>query len=293
MAYTSNPFIPNVRRMAVNDVDNGMSYSSVSFKYGVSKSCICKWIKKYSLNPDSFMETLSSRPHSHPNQLDVSVVERIVNLRKEIGRCAPVIHKHMLNEGYSVSLSSVGRVLKREGLTRRRKPAKWHDNIKRPPVFEPGDLAQMDTIHISRSNYSKFYIYTIIDIFSRLAFAQYSPRIRQTDSLIVVNNAINYFGFTPKVIQTDNGSEFKTGFSTKLRQQQIKVRHSRVRKPNDNAHIERFNRTIQEECFQTKYPKEHNIQKQITEYIEFYNTKRLHLGLDLTSPRDFVSKLLN
>lgn len=28
----------------------------------------------------------------------------------------------------------------------------------------------------------------------------------------------------------------------------IAIRHTRLGRPNDNAHIERFNRTIQEEC---------------------------------------------
>jgi len=37
-------------------------------------------------------------------------------------------------------------------------------------------------------------------------------------------------------------------YETRLESKRIKIRHTRLGKPNDNAHIERFNRTIQEEC---------------------------------------------
>ena len=61
-------------------------------------------------------------------------------------------------------------------------------------------------------------------------------------------------------------------------------RHSRVRRPNDNAHLERFNRTIQEECL---YRLPYSVEKynsEIEEYLKYYNTQRLHLGINLKSP---------
>ena len=45
--YISNPFIPKVRRLAVNDVRlRGLTYEEAALKYGVVKSTICKWMKR-------------------------------------------------------------------------------------------------------------------------------------------------------------------------------------------------------------------------------------------------------
>jgi transposase InsO family protein len=103
-------------------------------------------------------------------------------------------------------------------------------------------------------------------------------------------NAQTYCGFPFKVVQTDNGPEFKTGFKYALRKHNMSLRHSRTRRPNDNAHIERFNRTIQEECFKGKIPQEHRANAQLREYLEYYNYKRLHLGIQLKTPAQMLPR---
>ncbi|PIP17804.1 MAG: hypothetical protein COX43_02305 [Parcubacteria group bacterium CG23_combo_of_CG06-09_8_20_14_all_35_9] len=61
-------------------------------------------------------------------------------------------------------------------------------------------------------------------------------------------------GFEFKMVQTDHGPEFSQYFTLATNRAEISHRHSRVRKANDNAHVERFNRTIQEECFGVEKP---------------------------------------
>lgn len=294
MAYTTNPYMGKVRRMAVNDVlYHGLTQAQAARKYGVTRSAVCKWIKRAPEDHREYIRTRSSRPKSHPNQLDSKVVQRIIEVRKDLNRCAPVIHAHLKNEGIDVSLSSVGRVLSRYDLTRKKKKTRWGKRIPRPESANPGDLVQVDTMHVARSDYSRFYIYAVLDTYSRLGYAQYQPKINQTTSVVIVRKAVNYFGFPFKMIQTDNGPEFKTGFEYSLRLDRMRVRHSRVRRPNDNAHVERFIRTIQDECFKGRCPREHTAAKQLSKYIDYYNEERLHLSLDLTTPRQFVSKVLN
>lgn len=294
MPYTSNPYIGKVRRLAVNDVRLGrLTQAQAARKYGVTRSAVCKWVKKASPDHREFIETKPSRPRSHPNQLDPSVVNRIIELRIRLKRCAPVIHAHLRKEGIKVSLSSVARVFRRYGLTAKKKRAKWMIKVPRPTSDRPGVLVQADTIHIVKKDYSRFFIYTVLDTFTRLGYAEYRRRITQETSISVVKKANNYFGFPFQVIQTDNGSEFKQRFSFRLARNQIKVRHSRVRKPNDNAHIERFNRTLQEECFNSRMPNERTVSKQLKEYITYYNQERLHLSLNCMTPRQFVSKVLS
>lgn len=283
-----------VRRLAVNDVKFGrLNQTQAALKYGVTRSAVCKWIKRATKDHKTFIETLPSRPHFHPNQIHQDVVDRVVYWRKKTNRCAPVIHEHLKREGIKIGLSSVDRILSREGLTRKKKRAPWGKRIPRPLSNKPGSLVQIDTMHVVKSDYSRFYIFAVIDIYSRLGFAQYANKMRQRESLQAIKKAQNYFGFAFSMVQSDNGPEFKTGFEYQLKKRNMKLRHSRVRKPNDNAHVERFIRTIQDECFRGKHPKENTAQKKLEQYIDHYNNHRLHLSLGLTTPRQFVSKVLN
>ena len=293
MPYNSNPFMPKVRRLAVNEVKSGrLSQAQAARKYGVNRSTIGRWISIAPKDHRVFIETKPSRPKFHPHQLSQETVDRIVSLRKELNRCAPVIHAHLVNERLQVSLSSVGRVLAREGLTHNKKRAKWGSRIPRPLSDAPGSLVQVDTMHVVKSDYSRFYVFAVIDTFSRLGYAEYSSSVRQKDSIGVVKKAQDYFGFTFSTVQSDNGPEFRNGFEFHLKISGMQVRHSRVRRPNDNAHVERFIRTLQDECLGS-HPQERSINKKLSNYIDFYNEKRLHLSLNLNSPRQFVAKLVN
>lgn len=288
MAYTTNPKMPRLRAKAVDMVKlEGKSIRQVARYLGYNPSTISRWVKKSHKNGNWKIDTLSSRPHNHPKQLKQDIIDKIIYFRKSTGgRCAEVVHKHMINHGYKVSLSSVKRTLDRQGFTK--KKSKWkrlRKNTHRPHITQPGDLVQIDTIHIMKSPKERFYIYTLLDVHSRWAFAQYSEKISAGNTLKFVHNAKKHAPFQFHFLQSDNGPEFSSHFTDRIK---IQHRHSRVRKPNDNAHLERFNRTIQDELI-NKIPLNTSIiQKEIPKYIHHYNNKRLHLAINLLSPLQFI-----
>lgn len=211
MPYTKNPHIPKVRMQAVNLLYEGWSTRKVARHFGVSPGTISKWKNKdqsYGLRP---IPTQSSRPHSHPNQLNEDIVNKIVEIRKRNRRCAEVVHKEMINSGYSVSLSSVKRTLKRECLIKKRSPWKrWHFEQERPKVLIPGDLVQVDTIHIIPG---ELYVYTLIDVFSRWTQARVSEKINTHRSLMFVDNAHKLFPVSFSMLQSDHSPEFSVWFT--------------------------------------------------------------------------------
>lgn len=298
MSYTSSPYAPKARYEAARlVVKDGLKKAVVARMYGVNKSTISRWVERFPRNHNQYgqyISTLSSAPNTHPNQTSERIVEEIVRLRKRYKRCAPVIHAHLERLGYKIDVRTVGRILKREGLIRRKKQATYYKSIyPRPEANYPGDLIQMDTVHYIRSTGERFYLYTLIDVYSRLVYVEYHPKLSQRISFEVIKRAQKYLKFNFKMIQTDHGPEFKDGLTYMLQRSCIKLRHSRVRKPNDNAHIERFNRTIQEECFDSKLPEERIITKLLKEYLEYYNKERLHLSLNCQTPTEFVAKVLS
>jgi transposase InsO family protein len=215
-------------------------------------------------------------------------VEAIIVQREKRGRCAEIVHRELRSQGIEVSLSSVKRTLKRQGLIKKRSPWKrWHFTASRPLAKNPGDLVQIDTIHVIVGQ-QRFYVYTLIDIASRWAYAKVFLRINTHNSLKFIKEAQRKAGFSFKMIQSDHGSEFSAWFTEHLGKLGVSHRHSRVRKANDNGHVERFNRTLQEECLNRLIKSPIIYQQAINEYLPYYNSERLHLGINFKTPLEVV-----
>lgn len=283
MAYTSNPKMPRLRAKAVDLVRSGKSIREVAVYLGYNASSVSRWVKRSPMPGIFEIPTISSRPHSHPKRLPQATIDLIKSVRTNSGnRCAEVVHKIIQNQGVELSLSSVKRELDRLGLTKKRSPwaRKWTPMV-RPLAEKAGDLVQMDTIHLMLNQKERIYIYTLLDVYSRWAFAVASNRINTHQSVRFFELAAKSSPFKFNCIQSDHGSEFSQNFSERI---EVLHRHSRVRRPNDNAHLERFNRTIQQELIQ-KIPLDvDQINLQLPGYLKYYNEQRLHLGLDLKTP---------
>jgi len=288
MAYTTNPNISKVRRDAVNLVRyKGWSIRQVAIRFGFNPSTISRWCKRGTgWHP---IETRSSRPKTSPNALSKEIISLIIQKRNGHRRCGQVIHQELLREGIKVSLPSVQRTLDRCHLLKKRSPWKRpHDSTPRPLALCPGALMQIDTVHIILPSGERIYIYTIIDLYSRWAHAEVLEKIGAKISVGFVKRAQGVSTFKFKMIQTDHGSEFSTWFTHGLWALGYTHRHSRVRQANDNAHIERFNRTIQEECLdRTTYS---NFHKAISQYLRYYNNERLHMGLNYQTPLEVLQR---
>lgn len=282
MPYTQNPHQPRLRMQAVLLVRRGWSTRAVARHTGFNQSTIVRWTQRAPRDGRETIPTKSSRPHGHPRQLTRSTIEEIRTKRLCHHRCAEVVHQELMNDGTVVSLSSVKRTLRREGLLRRRSPWKrWHRSGQRPEAVKPGDLVELDTIHVQPCGGERFYVYTLIDVHSRWAYAKTVTRINTHQSLRFLREAQQVAPFVFGTIQSDHGSEFSTSFSD--RSHPIH-RHSRVRQPNDNGHLERFNRTVQEECLDQVVPTIPAYRSALKSYLPYYNTERLHLGLNLKTP---------
>lgn len=287
MAYTSNPNLPKLRMEAVMRVRRGESIRAVARHYGYEPSTVMRWVRKADrdfLHGANSLPTESSRPHHHPKELSPETIQRILELRATTRRGAEFIHVLLERDGVAVSLSSVKRTLSRHGLTKYSKWKKWHQSVSRPLPGSPGDLVEADTVHVGRKDGSELYVYTLIDVHSRWTYAMPAKRIGAAGGAQFALQAQVAAPFIFQTVQTDHGPEFSKWFTKKLTERQIQHRHTRVRKPNDNAHIERFNRTIQDECI-SRLPRNLSVWKtEIPDYVRYYNHERPHQGLDWLTP---------
>ena len=315
MAYYRGKDIEKSRGNAVQEVIlEKRSIAQVARRFGKNRSTIYRWMNKWKMQQNVLLEnpgrpsralgkvfrwqsvkwnipTLSSAPKTHPNALNADIVSAILRIRQHRYECAEIIHYKLAKEGINISLSSIKRVIKRNELWRKKRRYRW--NEKRPLPTAPGELIQTDTVHyVNPLNHSKMYIYTVIDLYTRMAYAKISPNLSEKGAAETIFEAQEFMSFPFKMVQSDNGAEFQNHFQGRLNSRGIKTRHSRVRHPNDDAHIERFNRTLRKECIGQYNPNKNInfIDHKLNRFIRYYNYDRIHLGIGLKTPYEVLQR---
>ena len=255
----------NTKFYAVKLYRTGVGVSFVCRRYHISKSSLMRWNKKFDGTKESLMDK-SHRPHSkHPNAHSDEELKWIKDYHRrnpKISVCE-LYGKLRTNKGYSRHPGSLYRVYRRLGYTsyapstkNKRKP-KPHDT-----PLAPGIKWQMDMKYVPASCYTgsvpqKFYQYTVIDEATRQRFIY--PYMEQSSYSTVdfLKRAIAYFGYQPKILQTDNGSGFthtkKTDRTHPLDVKCIElgIEHKRIRPrtPWHNGKVERSHRNDQERFY--------------------------------------------
>ena len=285
MAYTTNPKLPEVRKRARELLAQGWSTRKVARHLGYTQGAVVKWSHRKHLQNEPPI------PKKSPRALPPELVAQVIAKRLEVRRCAIVVHALLKKEGVRISLSSVKRIVGTYCAPLKRKSA-WARTRKYPPrpdASHPGALVQMDTIHFLSSDGLKRYVYTALDVYSRTGYAMASEKANGIASVRFFKKARTYFSFTTECIQTDNGSEFSLWFTDHVKRAGVSHRHNHPRSPNENGHLERFNRTLQEEM-----PKEGfsmHIPKDIPVFCDWYNTERPHMGIGCKTPAEMLKAI--
>lgn len=282
MSYTTNKHIPRIRRDAANLVYKGWSTRKVARHFGYSQSVIVKWVARAKIIGNHPIETRSSKPKHHPKQLNNEIVKKIIEKRLAHNRYAEAVHKELENDGIKVSLSSVKRTLERHYLIKKKSPWKrYHPHQHRPYPLKSGDLVETDTIHRMINEKKRLYVFTLIDVYSRWVYAKAYEKMNSATGVRFIQEAQLNASFRFDMIQSDHGPEFSSYFVSRIKKNH---RYTRIGKPNDNSHIERFNRTLQEECLD-KLPNDVKIINcAMKKYLRYYNYERVHGGILFRTP---------
>jgi len=287
MSYTTNEKIPAIRREAARLVERGWSARKVGRYFGYHHTAVMKWVRRARVIGYHPIPTQSSRPHSHPKRTKENIEKEVVRLRIETSRCTEAIHLMIKMKGMHVSRNTVHRILDRRGLLKKRNKRKWcHPPVERPRALKSGDLVEIDTIHRMIDEKKRLYVFSLLDVHSRSAHAKAYGKMNGRTSIRFVKEAEKQSSFKFSMIQSDHGPEFSSWFVQRIKKDH---RFTRLGKPNDNAHIERFNRTLQEECLDKVPTDVRKINCALKKYLRYYNTERIHLAIN-TTPNQLVPR---
>lgn len=279
--------MPLIRRDACRLFRRGWSARKVGRYLGYHHTAVMKWVKKSLIYGDACIPTRSSEPKTFRKPTEKNIEKKIVRMRMETKRCSLAIYLELKREGITIGKNTVHRILDRAKLLKKKSPyRRYHPPTERPKALNPGDLVEMDSIHIMTGPKTRIYVMVLLDTYSRWAYARCFERIGAETATVFFRQAERVAPFPFGMIQTDHGPEFGEWFVRRIRTDH---RHTRIGKPNDNAHIERFNRTLQEECLDMVPRNVWKINRALTKYLSYYNNQRYHLGINMY-PREMVPR---
>jgi putative transposase len=151
---------------------------------------------------------------------------------------------------------------------------------------QPGDLVEMDTISIFIDGIKRF-LFTAIDIKTRFAFAYAYRSNSSANGRDFLKKFASVAPFAISHIQTDNGSEFLKHFNQSCQDNDLVHFFNYPRHPQSNGHLERFNRTIQEQFVDwhtDNLYEPDDFNRILMEYLIWYNTEKPHRGIGKLSP---------
>jgi transposase InsO family protein len=188
----------------------------------------------------------------------------------------------------AVSPSSTYRVLRGAGLIgARHLPASRKGQGFVQPL-QPHEHWHVDFSYLNLGG-TFYYLCSVLDGASRAILAwDIRPQMKESDAEIVLQRAREAFPGTKPRIITDNGPQFiAKDFKEFIRLWQTTHVFTSPHYPQSNGKLERYHRTLKEEAIRPKTPLTLEDAKRVVgDFIDHYNTVRLHAGLGYIAPLD-------
>ncbi|MGN0819021.1 MAG: DDE-type integrase/transposase/recombinase [Christensenellaceae bacterium] len=254
-------------------------------RYKISRVTLWHWRKQYDGTLESLQPKFSRKHIKMPNEQsdeEKTAINNLIKRNPDIG-LNELYGKLCKNYGYKRNYVTLYRYLRKSNILiiKKRKP------YKPKPYITPIDIGekwQLDVKFVPRECYSgvvyeKTYQYTVIDEASRKRYIRAYKEQSSFSTVDFVMRAFRFFGYKPKIIQTDNGQEFtflkgetKDGrihlFDKLCLKLGIEHKLIRPRTPRHNGKVERSHRTDNERFYKyLRYYDFNDLQTQMSRYL--------------------------
>jgi transposase InsO family protein len=271
----------------------GRRVSELATAHGVHRSWIYKLIARYRDGGYEALQPHSRRPRSCKHQTPTEVVEAVLKLRERLQQeghdaGAATIAYHLAQEiddgAPAPSVSTIWRILRREGLIVPQPQKRPHSSLIRFEANLPNETWQTDITHWHLAGGEHAEIMNMIDDHSRLFLASHAfTTTKAQDVVDVFHKAAELHGL-PASLLSDNGAVFtatprkgKVLLQTELERLQITSKNSRPYHPQTCGKIERLHQTLKRYLARQKPANSlTELQAQLDAFVHYYNTTRPH-----------------
>jgi transposase InsO family protein len=269
--------------------------------FGLHRNTFGKWLKLFDEANLRNLETRSRKPQRLRQRVSSPLRDdRVIALRKAHLLWSKMKIRELYERTYGEPISSwyIQRVIQSYRLyakspKRQKHPTMAYEKkritelaVKRPAT---GFLIHLDSIVLHLFGFKR-YILTAIDHHSRLAYAWMYRSHASAPAADFLQRLWFLLDRQIANIHTDNGSEFMKHFHAAATELHLTRYWSRPKTPKDNAHLERFNRTLKEEFLRqgNLHPEPAVFNAKMTEWLVEYNSVRPHQALGYETPLAFA-----
>jgi len=271
-----------------------------------SKRSLERWCKGYRQGGEEALTPKTTIPKTSPGETPIWIKEAVIRKRKKTKLCAQKLHWRLKKEGLIVPVRTIGKIIKREGLTRRYrvKRVKYkYIKAKR----QPGELVGIDIKYVpGRIKDRRYYQYTAIDTASGWRYLRIFEEQSNYHSVVFLEDVINRFKHRIESVKTDNGAVFTNRYNGTYMREDLSprklhafnvccARHNIIHylidpgKPAQNGIVERSHREDQEKFYErNRFKSVKDLQRKIQSWNTKYNNLE-HCGLDGKTPLEFLS----
>jgi len=188
----------------------------------------------------------------------------------------------------AVSPSSTWRVLSKEGLLDRwnKKPSNKGTGFVQPLL--PHEHWHVDISYLNICG-TFYYLCSLLEGCSRfIVHWEIREQMLESDIEIIIQRAKEKFPEAKPRIISDNGPQFiAKDFKEFIRISGMTHVRTSPHYPQSNGKLERFHKTLKGECIRPKTPLSlEDARRLVAEYVEHYNTVRLHSAIVYVAPVD-------
>lgn len=271
--------------------------------FGVSRRTLFRWQQALQQTGGQLegLNALSKAPRNkRQRKINDTIIEEIIKLRTLHPRLGKEKIHALLK--YKGSVSTIGRIISdltqkgklpshkklsmyaNTGILTDKKVRKLKKKKRRPKGYR---VLEVDTV-VRFIDGIKRYIITATDTERHTAFAACYTNHGSSSASDFLRRCIAVLPDCPTAVQTDNGSEFALHFDRACEALNLERFHTYPRSPKMNAHVERFNRTLDEEflVYHRALLRDDvaSFNNTLVDWLLWYNGERPHHSLSLLSP---------
>jgi putative transposase len=273
---------------------SGFKITKALERLDIPRSTYYRWRAKYKKNGLDGLKDKKAIPIKQWNAITPNEEKRILELAHQFPEMSSREISFYItdNEKFSVSESTVYRVLKKSGLIREWKiesfPAQKEYHTK--PTFV-NEQWQTDATYLHVQGWGWFYLISVLDDYSRKIISwKLQNSMTGEDFVEVLEEACLKINVDkkqmPNLVSDRGPALLSNELANYLEQKQIYHILASPYHPQTNGKIERYHKSLKEKVKLYVYDCPNELKKEIGRFISAYNKSRYHESLGNVSPDD-------
>ncbi len=266
----------------------GVPLTTLSEHYGIAREVLGRWWARYVTGDLAALAPNSRRPHRSPTRISRRTECQILRLREQ--RLSAVRIGHELGIGHS----TVQRVLTRHECNQLSRPVR--PKPRRYEKQRPGELVHIDLKFLPALRNARYdFEFAAVDDFSREAVVSIQTDQTSATAANFLEHVVAVLPYRIEAVLTDNAFAFTMRHAwhadrlTRFQQAcaALEIRHYLLRPyaPQSNGKVERFFRTVDDECLYVQPLFTFAARNRaVDKFVWYYNHERPHFSLGGMTP---------